>query len=280
VVYNPYIVTPIATWAIAQVIKFAIAAFNGEVEFKNLYASGGMPSVHSAVVSSLAVTSLLIDGAGSHIFGLTVIVAAIVIYDSLGVRRSTGDQAIALNILVAETARGKSSGYKPLREVLGHTPAEVAAGSALGIALGGVFAYDKLGWLSHFVSTVPSKLEYHTYAIAGLVLFLVGILVRLVVPALRKNSRAIRQLAKSVYSIMSVSGFLLMLAALLTYEQASYLAWRLWAVLILVTGGILLLRQAVLWTMRLPEELALEAEHARKSKWFTWGSKRKRAKKS
>ena len=279
-VYNPYIITPLATWAIAQVIKFAIAAFNGEVEFKNLYASGGMPSVHSAVVSSLAVTSLLIDGTGSHLFGLTVIVAAIVIYDSLGVRRSTGDQAIALNLIMAETTRGKASDYKPLREVLGHTPAEVAAGAGLGIVLAGIFAYDKLGWLSKFVSTVPAKSEFHVYAITGLVLFLVGILVRLVVPSLRKNSAAIRQLAKSIYSIMSVSGFLLMLAALLTYEQASYLAWRLWAVLILVVGGVLLLRQAVLWTLRLPEELAAEAEHARKSKWFTWGTKRKRAKKS
>ena len=277
-IYNPYIVTPIATWAIAQVLKFAIAAFNGRIEFKNLYASGGMPSVHSAVVTSLAVTALLVDGAGSHIFGLTFIVAAIVIYDSLGVRRSTGDQAVALNLLMADAGRAKIVGYRPLREVLGHTPSEVAAGSALGLILASVFAYDKLGWLGKFVSTVPSKTEYYNYAIAGLVLFLLGILIRLVVPALRKNSQAMRNLAKSLFSIMTVSGFLLMLASLLTYEQASYLAWRLWAVLILVVGAALLLRQGMLWIRRLPEELAAEAEHARKSKWFSFGKKRKRAK--
>jgi len=55
VVYNPYIVVPLATWAITQVAKFAIAAIKGRIDFRYLYASGGMPSVHSAVVSSLAV---------------------------------------------------------------------------------------------------------------------------------------------------------------------------------------------------------------------------------
>ena len=279
-IYNPYIVTPLATWAIAQVLKFAIAAFKGRIEFKNLYASGGMPSVHSAVVTSLAVTALLVDGAGSHIFGLTFIVAAIVIYDSLGVRRSTGDQAIALNLLMVDAGRAKTAGYRPLREVLGHTPAEVAAGSVLGLILASIFAYDKLGWLGRFVSAVPSKTEYHNYAIAGLVLFLLGILTRLVVPSLRKNSQAMRNLAKSLFSILSVSGFLLMLAAVLMYEQASYLAWRLWAILIVVVGGALLVRQGILWIQRLPEELAAEAEFARKSKWFSFGKKRKRAKKA
>lgn len=89
--YNPYIIVPFATWAVAQISKFAIAAFRGRIDFRYLYASGGMPSVHSAVVCSLAMTALLVDGVGSHLFGFTAIFAAIVMYDSFGVRRSAGE---------------------------------------------------------------------------------------------------------------------------------------------------------------------------------------------
>lgn len=273
-VYNPYIVTPLATWAIAQVLKFAIAAFQGRIDFKNLYASGGMPSVHSAVVASLATTSLLLDGAESHIFGLTVVVAAIVIYDSFGVRRAAGDQAVALNLLMAEAARGKVNTYKPLREVLGHTPREVIAGTGLGIFLAGLFAYEKLAWMTDWVTVVPAKSEYYAYGIAGLVLFLLGFIVRLFVPMLRRKSVALRTLSKSLHGVLSVSGFVAILAAVLTYEQASYLAWRLWAVLTFAIAAILLVRLAIIWVPRLPRELAIEAESDRKSRWFNWGKTR------
>ncbi len=97
--YNPYIVVPLATWAVSQVAKFAVAAFKGQVDFKYLYSSGGMPSVHSAVVCSLAMTALLVDGTSSHLFGFTLIFAAVVMYDSFGVRRSSGEQAAAINTM-------------------------------------------------------------------------------------------------------------------------------------------------------------------------------------
>src|SRR6266571_1039037 len=105
--YNAYIIVPLATWVIAQVAKFMLAALRGRIDFRLLYASGGMPSVHSAIVTSLATTSFLIDGPTSHIFGLTVVVAAIVIYDSFGVRRSSGEQTVALNMLLRSLENGK-----------------------------------------------------------------------------------------------------------------------------------------------------------------------------
>ncbi|QQR53093.1 divergent PAP2 family protein [bacterium] len=60
--YNPFVIVPLATWAVAQVTKFTLSALKGDVNFRKLYASGGMPSVHAAVTTSLAVTALLIEG--------------------------------------------------------------------------------------------------------------------------------------------------------------------------------------------------------------------------
>src|SRR4051812_44369194 len=124
-VYNPYIVVPFATWAVAQVSKFTLAALRGRIDFRYLYASGGMPSVHSAVVCSLATTALLVDGANSHMFGFAAIFAAIVMYDSFGVRRSSGEQAAAINMLTETMDRNRVKLAQPglhLREILGHQP--------------------------------------------------------------------------------------------------------------------------------------------------------------
>jgi acid phosphatase family membrane protein YuiD len=274
--YNPYVVTPLATWAVAQVIKFALAAFKGRIDFKKLYASGGMPSVHSAVVSSLAVTAFLVDGAGSHLFGFTAIFAVIVMYDSLGVRRAAGEQAVALNLLIAEAGKNHTIGRKPLREVLGHTPTEVAAGAALGVVLASVFAYDRLGVLGSFIATAPKKPEYTLYAIIGLILVVLSILLRIILPILKKNSKAVKTLAKSLFSILGTTGLLTLLAVVLEYEQASYLAWRIWPILSLGIGGVLVFITGIRWARRLPEELAIEAETARKSKWFDFGKNRKK----
>lgn len=275
--YNPYLVTPLAVWAIAQVVKFALAAFKGRIDFKNLYASGGMPSVHSAVVSSLAVTALLVDGVGSHLFGFTAVFAVIVMYDSLGVRRAAGEQAVALNLLIAEAGKNHTIGRKPLREVLGHSPLEVLVGAVMGVVLACVFAYDRLGAFGTFLSTTPKPAEYTLYAIVGIALIVVGLLVRVLLPLVKKESKAIRNLAKALFKIIEGAGWFTLLAALLEYEQASYLAWRIWPVLTLITAGVMLIVTAISWAKRLPEVLANEAETARKSKWFVWGKNKKKS---
>jgi uncharacterized protein len=107
VAYNPYIIIPFASWAVAQIAKFAIAAFKGKIDFRYLYASGGMPSVHSAVVCSLAVTALLVDGVGSHLFGFTLIFAAVVIAIEL-----------SLNSLACISVRSWGTSLERLRRVL------------------------------------------------------------------------------------------------------------------------------------------------------------------
>lgn len=145
---TPYLYVPFAAWALAQLLKFSIALVRGKADLRYLYASGGMPSVHSAVVCSLAAYALFAGGAMSPLFGITAVFAAIVMYDSFGVRRSTGEQAKTINQLITELGRTGSvrdtSSFNNVREILGHKPFEVLVGAILGIATAAAFSWDTI----------------------------------------------------------------------------------------------------------------------------------------
>lgn len=279
--YNPYIVVPLATWAIAQVAKFALAALRGRIDFRYLYASGGMPSVHAAVVCSLATTAFLVDGLESHLFGLTAILAAIVMYDSLGVRRSAGEQAVAINMLIASLERSKFRLEQPnlhIREILGHQPREVMAGAVLGVVLGALFNYDRLTPFIQITQQVPAGVEFWGYLAFLAAVVVAGFVQVWVWRARRPKSRIIRKLTHRILVASQVVGWLGLALSLFQYERASYLSWRLWTWGVLMTG---LIWAAVLVAQSfrsVPEALAEEADEARKRRWFQWGSGRRKSK--
>lgn len=135
--YNPYLFVPFVAWLVAQSIKFIRAALKGDVNLRYFFVSGDMPSAHSAAVCALAVTALVLNGFTSAIFGLSGFFAAVVIYDSFGVRRASGDQAVVINTILRNIdgkAKGKLSSVK-VREVLGHKPEEVVVGAILGAVI-------------------------------------------------------------------------------------------------------------------------------------------------
>jgi acid phosphatase family membrane protein YuiD len=276
VVYNPYIIVPLATWAVAQVAKFGIAAIRGRVDFRYLYASGGMPSVHSAVVSSLAVTALLVDGFGSHLFGFTVIFAAVVMYDSFGVRRSTGEQAVALNMLFDNLERNKfKMDTKPpkIREILGHQPREVVAGAITGTALAGVFNYTYLGQFGDFMRAIPTRYEIWAYAALFAVLIIGGVIAGWAMKARYPKSKVMKRFRRRIFTAAQTTGWLGLVMLVFVYEHASYLAWRLWPLTVIAIG----LAWAVLIVTgpgkAVPAGLAAEMTQARKRKWLNFGRK-------
>jgi len=124
----------VIAWAAAQVIKFFLELFiNRRVNFRALTTMGGMPSSHSAAVSSLATGIAITDGLGSSIFALALWFAAVTMYDAAGIRRAASIQARILNQMIEELFQGHPISDVKLRELLGHTPIEVLAGMALGI---------------------------------------------------------------------------------------------------------------------------------------------------
>jgi acid phosphatase family membrane protein YuiD len=92
-----------------------------------------MPSSHTSLVVGLATSVALTEGLGSVVFVLCLAFALIVMYDAAGVRRHAGKQAEVLNALVEDYFQGHPVSEQELKEVLGHTPLQVAMGALLGI---------------------------------------------------------------------------------------------------------------------------------------------------
>ncbi|MBE6958059.1 MAG: divergent PAP2 family protein [Ruminococcaceae bacterium] len=129
---NPFLLTSLGSWFIAQVLKTIIhLIIYKKLDFERMYGDGGMPSGHSATVSSLAMMCGLSFGFGSVEFAITGILAVIVCHDATGVRRETGRHAEVLNELLKSIETGKPV---DLKELVGHTPLQVVAGITIGIA--------------------------------------------------------------------------------------------------------------------------------------------------
>lgn len=278
-VINAYIVVPLATWAIAQIAKFTIATLKGRLDLRNLYASGGMPSVHAAVVCSLATTAYLLDGPSSHLFGLTIVFAAIVIYDSLGVRRSSGEQSVAINMLIDSMSRGKIKLDQPglrIKEVLGHKPHEVAVGAVVGVVLGSLFNIERITPLTSFLQQVPLSKELVSYTALFVLIIIGGLVQRFVLRKRYPKSHTYKVLSGKILTATQVTGWIGLVLAALEYERASYLAWRFWSVIMLLVGIVWAISIAIWAVKTLPSALAAEANVARKLKWLTFGRKRKK----
>lgn len=153
---NRVLAAGICGWASAQVIKAILyTILHREFSLERLFGDGGMPSGHSATVSAMAMMSLLHYGVGSFEFAISAMLAIIVMHDAMGVRLETGKQAEVINELTTlieeivddfnneetwEKKFQKVFSEDKLKEYVGHTPLQVAAGCVLGLLI---------GWLMH-----------------------------------------------------------------------------------------------------------------------------------
>ncbi len=138
IITNGALVVPIYAWAVAQLVKTFVSLLQGKgMGLRYLLGSGGMPSSHSAFVTALATAVAIIEGFGSVAFGITVVVALVVMYDAAGVRQSVAKQSTVLNRILKELKfrRPMTELESDLRELVGHTPFQVIAGAALGVAV-------------------------------------------------------------------------------------------------------------------------------------------------
>lgn len=133
IIISPYIAAALAAWILSQGGKYVLDAYRQKkFSARHLYFSGGMPSAHSATSVALVTVIALIDGIDSGLFALGVLFAAIVMYDAMMVRRSSGEQGEAIQNLIREQ---KSKVPLP-RAARGHSPLEVVVGAVLGLAVG------------------------------------------------------------------------------------------------------------------------------------------------
>lgn len=122
-----YALIPFIAWLVAGCTKFAVNCLRERRLAFDLIGYGGLPSNHSAIVSSIAALIAFRDGIENPAFGVAVAFAFIVLLDANSLRRQVGLHARAINSL-------QSSDMPSLRERMGHSRIEIAAGIAVGIA--------------------------------------------------------------------------------------------------------------------------------------------------
>ena len=136
-IQNKYIYIPILLWFFIQLFKVICdLVTTKKFNFKRIMGAGGMPSSHSAIVTSLAIMIGKYEGVDTPIFALSLIMAFIVMYDACGVRRAAGKQAALLNKIIETPGLTGVQVSERLVEVLGHTPVQVFVGALLGVVVG------------------------------------------------------------------------------------------------------------------------------------------------
>lgn len=98
-----------------------------------------MPSTHSALSVSVAISIGYIEGWDSTLFALASVFALIVMADAAGVRRATGEQAKIINKLILIFFKENRLKNERMREFIGHTPFEVIVGGIIGFLLASIF---------------------------------------------------------------------------------------------------------------------------------------------
>ena len=144
---NPIVLSAITSWFLAQVIKAAIMLLkthrkNGKEILKSIaWRTGGMPSSHASLVSSMTTSIAFKEGLHSNLFAVSFFISLIIMRDAMVVRRSSGIQAKSLNSLGHSIEERMGLEYHPVKEVQGHTPLEVVIGALLGIFIAAAYAY-------------------------------------------------------------------------------------------------------------------------------------------
>lgn len=139
-----YILTPLIAWAIAQSAKHAFIRYNRRRKVIDqpksahvllpIAPSGGMPSAHTATVVALVTIIGLDGGASSPAFAVALLFAAVVMYDAMMVRYSSGEQGEAILSILKQM----KTTIKQPKVAKGHLPSEVAVGVLIGVLTAGV----------------------------------------------------------------------------------------------------------------------------------------------
>ena len=141
--WNFVLVTAVCASLLAQLIKVLLNLFIfHRFIAERMWGAGGMPSSHSATVCAMVVATGRYCGVSSPTFAIAAVLSIIVMYDAMGVRYETGEQAKLLNRMFTEWMDQESDALpflkngKKLKEMVGHTPIEVLTGAVLGILIG------------------------------------------------------------------------------------------------------------------------------------------------
>lgn len=136
--FHPILWVSLASMGIAQVVKpFWDLALGKPFRVARIFDTGGMPSSHTALVTTLAIAIGAVEGTSSSVFSVVLIFSLYFVFEATGLRQEVGHQAKLLNEMVDELVHEHHVKADPrrLRELVGHTWTEVLAGGGIGVVV-------------------------------------------------------------------------------------------------------------------------------------------------
>jgi acid phosphatase family membrane protein YuiD len=119
---------------VAQVLKpFMDLAQGRGFNIFRMLDTGGMPSSHTSVVTTLTAGVAAYEGVSSPLFGITLVISLYFVFEATGLRQEVGKQAKVLNEIVDQFRETHHFNAEELHELIGHTWAEVSGGFAIGL---------------------------------------------------------------------------------------------------------------------------------------------------
>jgi acid phosphatase family membrane protein YuiD len=144
------VVIPLIVGMITQTTKFVVFSIRHGINWNYFLTHGHMPSMHSALVSSLVVVVGYLEGINTGVFAISVVFALIILDDALRIRMHLGDQGRYLNMMIQALNLDRKK-YPRLKERVGHRWSEVIVGILFGVVLTFLFIYVfKEVWIVNF----------------------------------------------------------------------------------------------------------------------------------
>ena len=144
----PFFLISLGVGLFIQIVKICIDSLKQKkFTFIQFFTSGGFPSSHAGIASSLTTIVLLHEGIYSVNFAIAFTFSLIVAYDAMNVRYQSGEHAKYLNELRRSlhdvlSHNGENAEKKQtLKERLGHTPFEVVGWMLFGIVITFILYY-------------------------------------------------------------------------------------------------------------------------------------------
>ncbi len=129
---SPALVSAVSAMASSQLFKALKPLARGRLpDLRKIVDYGGWPSSHTAFIVACAVAVGIVEGFRSSLFAAVAVVASILVYDILKMRRVVDLDGREIDRLLARSGMGRSERPPQFK---GHSKAEVAWGAVWGCA--------------------------------------------------------------------------------------------------------------------------------------------------
>ena len=134
--FAPVLLASVLSMAAAQLLKpFLVLALERRWDWRRMFDTGGMPSSHTSLVTTLTLAIGVQEGPQSTLFAVALVFSLYFVFEATGLRQEVGHQARLLNEMVEELLQDHHLNVdaRRLRELVGHTWSEVLGGVVIGV---------------------------------------------------------------------------------------------------------------------------------------------------